>query len=124
MELAPYFKSVLDQDTADIVICTPDHTIVYMNPAAISDYAKYGGAALLGRSVLDCHTPASKNRIAQVLDWFAESPDHNQVFTYHSTTKNMDVYMVALRDDAGNLIGYYEKHEARVLETRRPFDLV
>ena len=27
------------------------------------------------------------------------------------------VYMVALRDDSGELIGYYEKHEYRNLET-------
>lgn len=33
------------------------------------------------------------------------------------------VYMVALRDDAGKLIGYYEKHEYRNRETRKIYDL-
>lgn len=33
------------------------------------------------------------------------------------------VYMVAPRDDAGKLIGYYEKHEYRNLETRKLYDL-
>lgn len=121
MELAPYFKSVLDQDPDDIVICGLDHKILYMNPAALRDYQKYGGAALLGRSVLDCHNPQSRERICQVLDWFARDPGHNSVFTYHSTKKNMDVYMVALRDEDGTLIGYYEKHAPRALETCPPF---
>lgn len=123
MDLSPYFKSILDQDPADIVICSLSHTILYMNPAAVKDYGKYGGAALLGRSVLDCHNPASREKIQRVADWFALDPGHNSVFTYHSSSKNMDVYMVALRDKDGALIGYYEKHEHRSPETRQPFDL-
>ena len=31
--------------------------------------------------------------------------------------------MVALRDDSGNLIGYYEKHEYRNPETMKMYDL-
>jgi hypothetical protein len=31
--------------------------------------------------------------------------------------------MVALRDDAGKLIGYYEKHEFRNPETMKMYDL-
>ena len=34
MELSPFFKSVLEQDRAPIVICDCTHTIIYMNPAA------------------------------------------------------------------------------------------
>ena len=33
------------------------------------------------------------------------------------------VYMVALRDDAGKLIGYYEKHDSRKAETMEQYDL-
>ena len=122
MELTPYFKSVVDQDPAQIVICDRNHTIIYMNPPAVADYGKYGGAALLGRSVLDCHGPASKQRIQQVLAWFAESPDHNIIYTSHSSSRNMDIYMVALRNEDGTLLGYYEKHESRAPETRSRYD--
>mgnify|MGYP000709349560 CR=1 FL=1 len=48
MELNAYFKSLVDQDRAAVVICDLEHTIIYMNPAAIASYAKHGGAALLG----------------------------------------------------------------------------
>ena len=33
------------------------------------------------------------------------------------------VHMVALRDDADKLIGYYEKHEYRNWETMKIYDL-
>ena len=33
------------------------------------------------------------------------------------------VYMVALLDDAGKLIGYYEKHEYRNRETMKLYDI-
>ena len=122
MELTPYFKSILDQDPAHIVICDLNHTILYMNPSAVAGYGKYGGAALLGRSVLNCHGPASKAKIQEVLTWFSQSKDHNVIFTSHSNSQNMDIYMVALRDGDGTLIGYYEKHESRVPETRSRYD--
>ena len=35
MELTPFFKSVLDQDRAPVVLCDLEHTIIYMNKAAI-----------------------------------------------------------------------------------------
>ena len=117
MELNAYFKSLVDQDRAAVVICDLEHTIIYMNPAAIASYAKHGGAALLGKSVLTCHNPQSRQTIQRVIDWFAADKNHNLVYTYHNVKQNKDVYMVALRDADGTLIGYYEKHEYRSPET-------
>lgn len=56
-DLNPYFKSIIDQDREAVVICDLNHIIIYMNPAAVVDYKKYGGASLLGKSLLACHTP-------------------------------------------------------------------
>lgn len=111
MELAAYFQSVLEQDPAAVVICNLQHEIIYMNPAAIARYAKRGGRQLLGKSLLDCHGPASRDMIAKVLAWFAASPTHNRIYTSYNPKENKDVYMVALRSAQGELIGYYEKHE-------------
>ena len=60
MELSVLFKSVLDQDTAPVVLCDLNHTILYMNPAAIRNYAKRGGEKLIGQSLLACHNPHSQ----------------------------------------------------------------
>ena len=117
-----FHKSIVDQDRSSIVICNLKHEIIYMNPAAVSSYAKRGGDKLIGRSVLDCHNPESRDKIQQVVEWFAADESHNIVYTFHNEKQNKDVYMVALRDD-GELIGYYEKHEYRNAETMEPYDM-
>ena len=113
MELAPYFKSVVEQDLCAVVICNLEHEIIYMNPAAVARYAKSGGAELVGKSLLDCHTERANELIKKIVAWFEESADHNRIYTFYNEKENKDVYMVALRDEAGTLIGYYEKHEYR-----------
>ena len=55
--------------------------------------------------------------------WFQESTEHNRVYTFRNEKENKDVYMIALRDDAGNLIGYYEKHEYRNVEKGKRYQL-
>jgi len=117
-----FYKSIVDQDRASVVICNLKHEIIYMNPAAVTSYAKRGGDKIIGRSLLDCHNPESRDRIQQVVDWFAADESHNIVYTFHNEKQNKDVYMVALRDE-GKLIGYYEKHEYRNSETMKPYDL-
>ena len=51
-----------------------------------------------------------------------ENTEHNRVYTFYNEKENKDVYMVALRDEDGTLIGYYEKHEYRTLETEKLYD--
>ena len=107
------FRSILEQDTAPIVVCDMDSFIVYMNPSAIERYNK----DLTGSNLKDCHNAKSNEMIDKVLAWFGESKDNNIIYTYHNDKENKDVYMVALRDDDGTVIGYYEKHEYRNRET-------
>ena len=117
MDLSNYFKSIIDQDQCSVVICNLEHAIIYMNPAAVERYGKRGGAGIVGQSIFACHNRQSEELIRQVVDWFAESTAHNRIYTFHNEKENRDVYMIALRDEAGTLIGYYEKHECRNAET-------
>lgn len=112
------FKSVLETDRSAIVICDTNHTIVYMNKVAVKRYHK----DLTGSSLLDCHNAKSNEIILKIVDWFKKSTENNMIYTYKNTKENKDVYMVALRDDEGNLIGYYEKHEYRNPETAEAYD--
>lgn len=113
MELFDFFKSIVEQDTSAVVICNVDHKIIYMNPAACERYGNRGGASLVGRSLLDCHNSRSNELIVKVLNWFSASRANDRVHMYFNEKENKDVYMVALRKDDGELIGYYEKHEYR-----------
>ncbi len=117
MELSKYFQSSMEQDRCPVVICNMEHEIIYMNPSAAKKYAGRGGAGLIGRSLLDCHNEKSGELIRKVAAWFGESEEHNSIYTFYNEKENRDVYMIALRDASGALIGYYEKHEYRNRET-------
>ncbi len=122
MELASYFKSIVDMDECAVVICNLAHEIIYMNPAAVVLNGKRGGAGLMGKSLLDCHNEESRRLIKKVVQWFQEDREHNRIYTFRNEKENKDVYMVALRKEDGTLIGYYEKHEYRTVETRALYD--
>jgi PAS domain-containing protein len=124
MELSTYFKSIIDQDRCAVVICNLGHEIIYMNPAAVTRYQKKGGSSLVGQSILSCHNEHSGEQIKKTISWFEQSHDHNIIYTYHSEKENKDVYIIALRDETGNLIGYYEKHEYRNAETADLYNFI
>lgn len=113
MDISKYFRSVLQADSAPVVICNTEHTVVYMNPASISRYR----CDITGKDIRLCHNAESGKKIEAVVQWFKASPQHNSVHTYYSEKENKDVYMIALRDCEGNLMGYYEKHEYRNKDT-------
>lgn len=111
--------SLVQQDNAPMVICDTKSVVRYMNPAAVKRYRM----DLTGRDVRECHPPEANEKIERVLRWFEESKDNNRVYTYRSERENKDVYMIALRDEKGELIGYYEKHEYRSRETAGLYDM-
>ena len=123
VDLNMVYKSVLEADRAAVVICDLEHIIIYMNTAAIGRYEKWGGKDLLCKSLLDCHNDKSREMINKVVDWFKASRNNNLVYTSYNPKENKDVYMVALRDESGNLIAYYEKHEYRDKESMKMYDM-
>ena len=117
-----FYKSVLEQDEAAVVLCDLNHTIVYMNPAAACRYAKNGGYDLVGKSLMECHNDKSNEMIIKIVEWFKESLEHNKIYTFFNEKENKDVYMIALRDAGRNLIGYYERHMYRNRESGKLYD--
>ena len=112
MELNQYFKSLLDVDNTRIIICDLNHIIIYMNDVA-KDYYGKRGLNLLGSNLLECHNNDSKEKIFKVIEWFKKDINNNRVHTFYNEKENKDVYMIALRNENKELIGYYEKHEYR-----------
>lgn len=118
MELSVFFKAVLEGEQSAVVLCDLNHTIVYMNPFAIERYHK----DLTGQSLMNCHNPDSRAKIENTIAWFKESKENNQVREFYNEKENKDAYMVALRDDKGELIGYWEKHMYRTNDTCKFYD--
>ena len=75
-----------------------------------------------GKYLKNFTKPESREKIQQVVDWFKADENHNIVYTFHNEKQNKDIYMVALRDENGQLIGYYEKHEYRAPEQAKMYD--
>ena len=91
-------KSVIDSDEAAVVICDLDHTVIYMNPAAVKRYAKRGGAALIGSSLLDCHNADSNEKINRVLEWFRKSVEEDIPYVSAHKAELVDKYTEIFTD--------------------------
>jgi DUF438 domain-containing protein len=97
--------ALLDSMKDPVLFVDTDHITRYMNQAAIAHYEE--GTALIGRSVLDCHNAESQRVIHEVFAALQAGEDERLI------TDNAEhrVYMRAVRDPDGKLIGYYERFE-------------
>ena len=81
-DIFPFLFCMAEEDHCAIVICNLEHEIIYMNPAAVRRYAKSGGNALLGKSLLDCHHAISREKIQKTVRWFQKDRNHNIMYTF------------------------------------------
>lgn len=103
------YKELLNALVVPIVMCDNEHTIVYMNKAAEQQYKKFGGSSILGKSIFDCHNDNSTKMILEVFTKMQDGVDEVMI----SENDKRKAFMTAVRDDAGQLIGYYERYEKK-----------
>jgi len=101
---ATLLAAILDSLKDPLLFADTEHVIRYMNRAAKAFYEE--GAALLGRSLMDCHNPASQQIIREVLVALEAGEEERLI----SDTPDHRVYMRAVRDADGRLLGYYERY--------------
>lgn len=53
---------------AAITVCNESGVILEMNERSRSTFAGDGGAALIGKNLLDCHTGAAREKVASLLE--------------------------------------------------------
>ena len=58
MKLEKFFKAIIDEDRASVVICDKEHNIIYMNPAAVKIMKKEADKALCQRAFSTAITAA------------------------------------------------------------------
>ena len=100
--------AILDTLSSPTVFVDNDHIIRYLNRAARSRYAKRGFPDLVGKSLFDCHSPASVKAIRQIHARLMVGED--EVFL-KVDKDGLKLTVVGVRDSDGNLIGYYERFE-------------
>lgn len=99
-------KSLILQSLKNPIAFTDtNHIIRYMNKAAMDHYDE--GADLLGRSLLDCHNEASQAMIHKIVAEMKNGLEERLI----TDNEKYRIYMRAVRDENGQLIGYYERYE-------------
>lgn len=102
-----FLNAILDSLVDPILVADTSHVIRYMNRAARAFYE--GGETLLGKSLLECHNSASCEKISRALATLRGGAEEVLI----SEDGQKRVYMRAVRDVDGRLIGYYERYERR-----------
>lgn len=97
--------ALLDSLKESLLFADTDHTIRYMNKAAIARYKR--GESLIGTSLLDCHNENSQRIMIDILAAMHEGEDERFIGEF----KGQRLYMRAVRDEDGKLVGYYERYE-------------
>ena len=102
---AQLLSTILDSMKDPVVFVDLDHVIRYMNKPATKHYKE--GEALLGRSVLDCHNENSRRMIVEITAAMRDGEEERLI----RDDEKMRIFMRAVREADGALIGYYERYE-------------
>lgn len=96
--------AIVDSLEDPVMFVDTGHVIRYMNKAAVAHFDE--GEALVGTSLLDCHNERSCRVIVETLDALCAGEAERLI----SDTDEHRIYMRAVRDAEGVLIGYYERY--------------
>lgn len=103
--------AILDSLKQPILVADTDHITRYMNKAATEYYGE--GAALIGRSLLDCHNEESQKIMVEILAAMHKGEEERLI----TDNEKHRIYMRAVRDRQGELLGYYERYEPPAKQT-------
>lgn len=98
-------EAILDSLKDPVVFVDTGHTIRLLNKAAVAHYKE--GAALLGRSIMDCHNEQSRRDMLAIAAAM-ETGEEERLIT---DKPDLRIYMRAVRDGENRLLGYYERYE-------------
>ena len=101
--------ALLDSIQEPIVFVDNDHVIQYLNPAAMRKHEAAGYGGLLCKSVMDCHSPESQEKIRRI---YAQLKDGSNEVLEKVNKRGQKVFVRAVRDEDGKLLGYYERYES------------
>jgi PAS domain-containing protein len=97
--------AILDSMKNPVLFADTQHTTRYMNRAAIEHYDE--GAALIGRSLFECHNEESNRIIREVFAAMQQGETERLI----TDNEKYRIFMRAVRDGDGTLLGYYERYE-------------
>lgn len=100
---------ILDSVPYRIVFVDTDHIIRYMNREAKHHYyAVCGYSDLIGKSIFECHSEKSKEMLIAAVE---KLKNHGNEIYLGVSVYNERKYINPVRDENGELIGYFERFE-------------
>ncbi len=98
--------SILDAYPYEIVFVDLDHIVRYMNKTA---KRHYGDRVKIGASLFNCHNENARSKIEAFLERAKAGED--EMYENYSSVKGEREFFVPVRNEAGEVIGYFERHE-------------
>lgn len=109
MEREKMLAYILDAYQYPIVFVDCDHIIRYMNKMAeYHYYSERGYRNLIGKSLFSCHSSQTEERIRAAIE---KLKNHNNEIFLGLSVKNQRIYINPVRNEDGELIGYFERFE-------------
>ncbi|MBQ2545302.1 MAG: PAS domain-containing protein [Clostridia bacterium] len=103
---AEVLTGILDAYPYEIVFVDRTHTVRWLNRAA---RRRYGDTVRIGSSIFGCHNERTRPKIEAFLRR-ADLGEDEMFEAYNGRTGERE-FFVPVRDDAGRVIGYFERHE-------------
>ena len=98
---------ILDAYPYEIVFCSRDHVVRYMNRTARQ---RYEGRVFIGNSLFSCHNEGSKAKIEKFLE--RADQGENEMYELYNKKTGEREFFTPVRDASGSVTGYFERHEA------------
>ena len=109
MEREKMLSYILDSYPYPVVFTDCDHIIRYLNKKAeYFYYQERGYDNLIGKSIFACHNEKSKEKIIAAVE---KLKNHGMERYLGVDAKNLRVYIQAVRNENGELVGYIERFE-------------
>ncbi|MFC1608287.1 PAS domain-containing protein [Candidatus Latescibacterota bacterium] len=100
---------ILNSIPYPIVYVDINHIVRFLNSTAQHIYyTQRGYDNLIGKSIFDCHKEPTKNAIIKIVE---SLKNHGNEKFLKVNVRNERVYVTPVRNDDGELVGYYERFE-------------
>ena len=103
------FEAILDSIPYRIVFVDTDHIIRFLNKEARHHYYDVRGyGELVGKSIFECHSEKSREMLIAAVE---KLRNHGNEIYLGVSVYNERKYIDAVRNEKGELIGYFERFE-------------
>lgn len=104
-------ESILDSIEYPIIFIDINGIIKYLNKRAREEYYQRRKIRnLLGKEIYHCHPPQAKETLKKAFNDLSESGEE-ELYLYESHKVKSKLYLRAVRNKDGELIGFYQRYE-------------